>query len=145
MAARGGVGRRSLALGSVLQLRDDGAIFMNSRAVFDCHPTSVPTMCCTITSTGRLFTAQCGAGHRAFRREARCLVDRPPVYQHYTCVPGGTSDGRIDPDFTWPRAIHEPPHQQHFRGFPFNIPTPEKKNTGGQSGRLGARSPVATA
>jgi hypothetical protein len=31
----------------------------------------------------------------------------------------GTNDGHVDPDITWPRVIHKPPHQQHRRDFPF--------------------------
>jgi hypothetical protein len=37
----GFVGGRSPALGSMLLLRDDGAIFMYSRVVFDCRPFSL--------------------------------------------------------------------------------------------------------
>ena len=34
----------------------------------------------------------------------------------------GTNDDHVDPDTTWPRAIHRPPHQQHRRDFSFQPP-----------------------
>jgi hypothetical protein len=42
-----------------------------------------------LRSAGRKLAAKCGAGHLALCREARCLVDRPPAHQNFTCVPGG--------------------------------------------------------
>jgi hypothetical protein len=57
------VGGRSPALGSLLLLRDDGAMFMHSRVVFDCHPfplrtfpASLPTTCCNLIVPPRWFS-----------------------------------------------------------------------------------------
>ena len=60
--------------------------------------------------------------HRVMRRRAPCALRRGTV-------PGGPVTSlpafnlrlwdHVNPDITWPRAIHKPPHQQHRRDFPF--------------------------
>jgi hypothetical protein len=76
------------------------AIFFPSKLSSECTDDVLQFHCsaavvCPLRSVGRQFTAQCGAGHRALCREARCLVDRSPAYQNFTYVSGKLFSGKL--------------------------------------------------
>ena len=85
---------------------------------------------CVATSSFRRggFPSQIGWSpiHRVMRRRTPCALSRGTVPGGpVTSLPAfylrlwGTNDDHVDPDITWPRAIHRPPHQQHRRDFSF--------------------------